>query len=444
MTDLNHLSNQPFLTRDNWLAPASPACYSDMGPEMAPWTTIDHRPAFEAAADPNPTIHRRAHTFPTFGNDEYSWTQQPDPPVSAGAFSEIPSIEVTSPESSRPQSPLVPPEQSGSPLGFSIPYRSSLFDVNDEPIGGQPPEHVESPPFLAMHRNLEEQIDYYGDYLSPIDQPPPISRRSSVASSLNDASTPETLARSHTRLHRSQTLPTTLNFKKPPNQDQLNMTLRSPRTRNYLQVYFQKVHPEFPVLDPRAFASRQPSGNTILTYQTLLAAAIGALQHHQSRALSSPYMRLAMSLHSEIDMWGSLSGVHCAILLAIYCFYEESMSFNDEVDQHRTKIVDSLHPAVNLWLHICQTAHTCLDLGLNLGFLSSAGSISMVSADKRNLVEVQMQAMFRNTFRVVYILDRRISRLKRRPTAIHEADLDADLVLEMMIDASEPLTVAAA
>lgn len=428
---------------DNFPAPTSPACYSDIGPDIGPWTAVDYQQTSPDMSTPNPSIPRRSHTFPTVPTDEFCWNQEEVPPLSAGAFSDIPSIEVTSPGCSPPQSPFAPPEQL-SPRGFSIPYRSSLIDVNDEP--NEPAlELPRTPPLFAVNsRTQDEQIDYYGDFLSPIDQPPSLSRRSSNASS-NDFSEPSPGFR--TRLGRSQTLPSSLAPDRSVNIEQLNITLGSPRTRNYLQIYFKNVHPEFPILDPAAFVTKNPSSSIILTYQTLLAAAIGALTHHQSRSLSSPYVRLAMSLQPQIDMWSSISGVHCAILLAIYCFFEETTSFSDEVDQNdleKLHITEALHPAVNLWLHNCQIATTCVDLGLNLGFLSGISPISIPPAENPDLsffaqttLEMEMQMMFRNTFRVAHKLDKRISNLKQRPRAIRDRELDPGLIAEYMLDARD-------
>jgi hypothetical protein len=318
------------------------------------------------------------------------------------------------------------------------------MDQNEDDYQEPSFELPRTPPLFAVNTRLHDgQIDYYGDFLSPVDKPPTLSRRSSMASSCSGISQPETFPSLGTRLHRSQTLPSNSNPRIQADQERLSTTVSSPRTRNYLQVYFQKVHPHSPILNP-AMISAKVSNNSITTYQILLAAAIGALIHHQSRALSSPYVRLAMSLNSEIDFWSSISGVHCAILLAIYCLYEETLSFKDEMDHEDPQhfpLAQPLHPRVNLWLHSYQICVTCIDLGFNLGYLSGFDPIGPPRGKAHELEffpetasEIEMEVIYKNTFRVVYGLDKRVSSLKQRPRSMRDESLHPDLVHQYMLE----------
>ncbi|KAK5045350.1 hypothetical protein LTR84_009213 [Exophiala bonariae] len=425
----------------------SPACYSDIGPELAPWLTIDYQPLdLDRCSTPNPPLHKRSHTFPAFINDEFDWNGDNTAPHSAGAFSEIPSIEVTSPDCSRPQSPFGISEQDFSSPGIAIPYSSQSLDQDDddyqEPTGGF--ELPRTPPLYPLNTRFNDgQIDYYGDFLSPVDKPPTLSRRSSMTSTCSGTLQQELPPTISTRLHRSQTLPSNSNPRMQAEQERLNTTVSSPRTRNYLQVYFQKVHPHSPILNP-ATISLKASNNSITTYQVLVAAAIGAMIHHQSRSLSSPYVRLAMTLNPEVDFWSSISGLHCAILLAIYCLHEETLSFQDEMDNegpHHFPLTQPLHPHVNLWLHTCQISATCIDLGLNLGYLSGADPIGPPRGRGHELdffpetaSEIEMEAIFKNTFRVAYGLDKRVCSLKQRPRSIRDESIHPDLARQYMLE----------
>ena len=431
---------------DYFSGSVSPACYSDIGPDLAPWLTVDYQQSgSEGGSTPNPALHKRSHTFPNVTNDAFDWNQDSNAPDSAGAFSEIPSIEVTSPDCSRPQSPFNFSEQDLSPPGISIPYIPQGLDQSEDDYREPSFELLRTPPLCAVNTRLNDgQIDYYGDFLSPVDKPPTISRRSSMASSCSGSSQMESYPNFGTRLHRSQTLPSNSNPRRQADQERLYTTLSSPRTRNYLQVYFQKIHPHSPILNPAMTSSNKASNNSLTTYQILLAAAIGALIHHQSRSLSSPYVRLAMSLNSEIDFWSSISGVHCGILLAIYCMYEETLTFQDEMDHEDAQhfpLAQPHHPRVNLWLHTCQICVTCVDLGLNLGYLSGADIIGIPSGKAHELEffpetasEIEMEAIFRNTFRVAYGLDKQVSALKQRPRSMRDESLHPDLVLQFMLE----------
>lgn len=434
-------------TWDYFAGSNSPACYSDVGPELAHWLTIDYQPLDQdRGSTPNPAIHKRSHTFPAFINDEFDWNGENTVPQSAGAFSEIPFIEVTSPDCSRPQSPFEFSDKDFSSPGIAIPYSIQSLDQDaddyQEPSGTF--ELPRTPPLYPLNTRLNDgPIDYYGDFLSPVDKPPTISRRSSMTSTSSGTLHQEFSPSMGTRLHRSQTLPSNSNPRAQADQERLNTTVSSPRTRNYLQVYFQKVHPHSPILNP-ATISLKASSNSITTYQVLIAAAIGALIHHQSRSLSSPYVRLAMTLNPEIDFWSSISGVHCAILLAIYCLYEETLSFKDEMDSedpHHFPLAQPLHPHVNLWLHTCQIGVTCIDLGLNLGYLSGSDPIEPPRGRSHELdffpetaSEIEMEAIFKNTFRVAYGLDKRVSALKQRPRSMRDDSIHPDLARQYMLE----------
>lgn len=449
----NHYPTHSNFGWEQFGAPKSPACYSDTGPELGPWSTGGFQQSIpDNAMLAGALTHKRSHTFPLLSHEESDWTPNEGPPTSAGAFSDIPSIEVISPDPSPPRSPsLALPEQPITSYGFPLPFMPSSLDRNEGEIGEHNPEIPRSRRHFVMNaRQQDEQINYYGDLLSPVDQPPTLSRSISVALQANDTSGSDPFPSFGTRLHRSQTLPSILAQQHTIDHDQLNTTLNSPRTQNYLQVFIQQVHPQYPFLSPGTFPART-SANLIATYQTLLAAAIGALNHHKSRSLSSPYVRLATSLAPQVDFWASVSGVHCALLLAMYCFDEETMSFSDELTdqddqqyQQKLHIKQPLYPRLNLWLHNCQIMATCIDLGLNLGFLSGTNPIGLSSnqedADLDILptldLEIEMEAMYKSTFRAAHIFDGRISRLKNRPRAIHSHSLDSRLILEYMLDTS--------
>lgn len=440
-------NNSPSYTPgwDYFAGSTSPACYSDIGPELAPWLTIDYQPLdLDHGSTPNPPLHKRSHTFPDIIHDEFGWNGDHTAPGSAGAFSDLPSIEVTSPDCSRPQSPFQFTEQDFSSPGVSIPYVIQGLDQDEDDYQEPNFELPRTPPLFPLNTRLNDgQIDYYGDFLSPVDKPPTLSRRSSTASTCSGTLQPELSPGFGTRLHRSQTLPSKSNPRMQADQERLNTTVSSPRTRNYLQIYFQKIHPHSPILNP-ATISLKASSNFITTYQILMAAAIGALIHHQSRSLSSPYVRLAMSLNSEINFWSSISGVHCAILLAIYCLYEETLSFQDEMDSddpHHFPLAQPLHPHVNLWLHTCQICVTCIDLGLNLGYVSGFDPIAPPLGRAHDLdffpettSEIEMEAVFKNTFRVAYGLDKRVSGLKQRPRSMRDESIHPDLARQYMLE----------
>ena len=78
-------------------------------------------------------------------------------------------------------------------------------------------------------------------------------------------------------------------------------------------------------------------------YQRLVIAAIGAIQQHNSRDIAARYIRPAMSLrkNESLDLFGSICGVHCAMLLAIYLLLESPNEFDLEEE-------DTSHPHVNL------------------------------------------------------------------------------------------------
>ncbi|KAI9878380.1 MAG: hypothetical protein M1823_006964, partial [Watsoniomyces obsoletus] len=227
-------------------------------------------------------------------------------------------------------------------------------------------------------------MDYYGDFLSPLDRPPIISRRPSISNSAlkpgmgnvsewtSQVSTPSNGIPLDTRLKRRHTtcsIPqTALSATSQLLSPEMSWMLSSPRTTNYLTRYFAEIHPQYPFLNradflepctaptnPHAtpFTHAVDQSNPTQTYTRLLTAAIGALLHHQSRDISARYVRHAMSISTdsslESTIWSSISGIHAAMLLAIYCLLEDTMVFSNEEE-------DTSHAEINLWLWNCRIA----------------------------------------------------------------------------------------
>ena len=142
---------------------------------------------------------------------------------------------------------------------------------------------------------------------------------------------------------------------------------------------------------------------------------------------------------------------------------------------------DTSHPEVNLWLWNCRLAAGCIDLGLHQchkpsnacasreermevedqGYdlyesasggkfgggvkipvdlddqffeEDSAGDRQMNtdSEDEGEDEDSHLSELYRNTFRSAFVLDRRISEVRKRPTAIHEGDVDRRLIEDLL------------
>jgi hypothetical protein len=295
---------------------------------------------------------------------------------------------------------------------FSLPFRDT-FPLLESP---SPKVINRTPPLLATDFNVADMsmnIDYYGEHLSPLDRPPTIARRPSIAASFtkpgmssvsewtSGLSTPsnQTITASHPkRRHTTCSIPTSqLSATNKLLSPELSWMLSSPRTTNYLNRYFTSIHPEYPILNKSSFVSPVNTSvhslsepidlsNPTKTFTRLLAAGIGALIHHCSRDISARYVRHAMILAADASldsssgtMWNSISGIHAAMLLAIYCFLEQTTEFGTEDE-------DTSHPPVNLWLWNCRIAASCIDLGLHLSQGSPAAS-SSISRKSNNTVK---------------------------------------------------------
>lgn len=363
---------------DVWSFPATPvssACYSDLGPEVDPkWFYQQPEPEQEYFGGIT-----RAHTFPNHTSNMS--INEPS------LHSPIPSIQITSHDASPMSSPGLTPT-------ISLPIRQEEF-----------------PPLQTQ--GLPSQMEYYSDFLSPTDQPPTVSRRSSL--SFGNQSNTDVVDWTN-KLATGRRRHTTCSITKPQtsNDAELGWMLSSPRTTNYLGLYSTTVQPQYPFLDLPQRHHQQvdtsPFSNvatSIKTYQRLLTAAIGAMYQHQSRDISSRYLRAAMALQKreDLDLFSSVSGIHCAMLLAIYLLHESETLFQHEEE-------DTSHPEVNLWLWSCRIAAACIDLGLHQW-------VDDMDADSE---------LYRNTFQSVYVLDGKISGARKRPRAIHKTDVHPRLL----------------
>ena len=314
-------------------------------------------------------------------------------------YSPIPSIQITSHDGSPMSSPALHPT-------FSLPIR-----------GQEELPPLQTPQFVST------QMDYYSDFLSPTDQPPTMSRRASLTHNSNN----DHVADWSSKVRPSKRRHTTCSVTKPGASEnaELGWMLNSPRTTGYLKLYFDTVHLKYPFLEldepstPRDTSPFAQTSTHIKTSQRLLAAAIGAMLQHKSRDISARYVRNAMQLHKreDLDLFSSISGIHCAMLLAIYVLTESQTKFENEED-------DTSHPFINLWLWNCQISAACIDLGLHEWLDDNDGSSEIEAG------------LYRNTFSSAWAMDLEISAFKKRPRALHAEDVDAKLLawIEPMLE----------
>lgn len=351
--------------------PVSPACYSDMGPELDPnwlWHTGDGGTSCFSSLS-------RAQTFPQQLSVETQELQSP-----------IPSIQITSHNGSPMSSPMLQPT-------FDLPIREAQEEL---------------PP---LQMPISTPMDYYSDYLSPTDQPPPISRRASVSFGNNTSHVADWTQKTAPAKRRHTTC--SLTNPRTVENTELTWMLNSPRTTSYLKHYMEVVHPRYPFLSPqdRSHANASPFAETstgIKTYKRLLMAGIGAALQHQSRDIAARYVRHAMSVQKreDLEFFASISGIHCAMLLAIYLLREGDTPFEREEE-------DVSHPDVNLWLWSCRIAASCVDLGLH----------QWPDGEEPALATLCM-----TTFEGAWALDREISQQRKRPRALHTDDIDPNLL----------------
>ena len=431
---------------DLWTYPRSPACYSDIGPDVdSLWATSlpqSYEPAFEPEFQTS--LHKKSYTFPPIPFDQHMRGRSDSQTLLSPTFSDIPSIQITSHGGSRSPSPSSRPTDA---VGFNMPIRTTLPDLSGLSVEQ---EWTKTPPLTPSDTNLPDaSMDYYGDFLSPLDRPPTLPRRPSISSRRGSVSnmgnvadwssavsvsgSAERTKRRHTTCSIPRTTPS------PLLSPEVSWMLDSPRTTNYLNKYFSDVHPKYPFLDQRKFFAPKTGSNKgvspftdprsnfstdhVGTFQRLLVGAIGGMLHQQSRDISARYIRHAVTLQddtdSKFDMWSSISGLHCAMLLALYCYLETALApfANEDASD------DVSHPGVNpnLWLFNCRIASGCIDLGLHVSLDDGMG-------EDDDDEDREVKDLYRNTFRSAYVLDREISQLKRRPRAIHDDDVDAILV----------------
>jgi len=388
----------PQANSDMWNYPLSPACLSDMGPELDPnWPKY----ASDVESDYISGISR-AHTFPQ---------QMPMDMDSQELFSPIPHIQITSHDASPMNSPMLQP-------AFDLPIRNLQEEL--------PPLQVPT----------STPMDYYSDYLSPTDQPPTTSRRSSVSFGNNNNSSSSHVADWTRNTASTKRRHTTCSLTNPRTieNSELSWMLNSPRTTSYLKHYMNIIHPLYPFLPNSSHGAQPLPSDTspfaettqgIDTYQRLLTAAIGALQQHRSRDISARYVRHAMALQraQNFELFASISGIHGAMLLVIYLLREE-------MDVSAPEEEDTSHPDVNLWLWSCRIAAACIDLGLHCWPQHDAADSDDDEVDHEQQQQQQQRqqrplaALCMNTFRSAWRLDQEISTRRRRPRALHDGDIE--------------------
>jgi hypothetical protein len=458
-----------------WTYPATPA-HSDMGPDVQGfWESSPSPNDFDMVANASPefaaSLHRRAQTFPFVPLNQPATPQESYDLISP--FSDIPSIQITSHEGSRSPSPSL----HALDTTLSLPFRESMptmAETSPRPVNRSPPLFAQEPGFN------ETNMDYYGDFLSPLDRPPSLSRRPSLsipaaspgASQVSDwqsrVSSPAPSINSVERPKRRHTTcsieRTTLSPSSKMLSPELAWMLNSPRTTNYLNRYFDLLHPHYPFLDrndflpptsPTAPVPPTPLSSTpLVTYTRLLTSAIGALLHHKARDMASRYVRLAMSFQMSTDspngrefenmLFTSIKGIHAAMLLAIYCLFEQTMERGQQINEEDGDIT---HPEISLWLWNARIAAGCIDLGLHKWPVAASqrgrsrmrfgvndnsngwedGSMEE-TMDESGDEDLQLMTLYKQTFRSAFLLDRRISELKKRPYMIHEDDVDGALI----------------
>jgi hypothetical protein len=404
-------SVQPF-PNDAYGYPVSPACYSDIGPEM---DLLWPQSISDAKLDCFGGI-TRAQTFPTQSTIEHEQ-----------AYSPIPAIQITSHESSVAGSPVIKP----------------TFDV---------PMVVQHLPNL--HFPVFAQMDYYSDYLSPTDAPPIVSRRASLTS---DASSPSSTATSNIiswtqSLNRHQQPAskacrhTTCSLSDPltTSASELSWMLNSPRTSKYLAHYKTHVHRQYPILElpdssslvlssatlKAKISSNASEPSSLHKHARLLTAAIGAL--HQSRHnhdVAARYMRHAIALQKadegrlEKELFESIAGLAGALLVGLWCLMERRMEDEGRED---CEAWENERLDMNPWFWNSRIVAACIDLGLSCWpsegreyFLAQEEMYTASDSNGRKVHELCL-----NTFLSSWRLDEDISKRMNRPRAWHKEDVE--------------------
>ncbi|KAK2757251.1 hypothetical protein FQN54_004765 [Arachnomyces sp. PD_36] len=186
-------------------------------------------------------------------------------------------------------------------------------------------------------------------------------------------------------------------------------------------AYFNDIHPLYPFLDRTTFSrlldaaySTEASQRalpaditpTIATFQVYMVLAIGALvlknQRGDSRVAKDTYYLAAMRHMDAFQMWNSISGIQCSLLLVLVCLYDGTLSA--EVWTLKSNIVSS-----------------CIELGLHR---LPQNTTSMNSWDILGI----------RVFLSAYYLDRNIGVGFDRPFSISDEDTDIDSLISFLRD----------
>ena len=255
-----------------WSYPATPAAYSDMGPDVEGWWSQEPSTDIPMATEPDfnffANTHRRAQTFPAVPVINHS-SRRRDSHSLLSPCSDIPSIQITSHEGSNSPSPALHPIDSSA---WALPFRDSL-SLPASIIAEPTPQAVHRSPLLSTQDfNFQDSVisgEYYGDFLSPLDRPPALSRRPSISSStskpgMNNVSEWTTRVSSPNsnpieprskRRHTTCSIPRTSlsTASKLALSPEASWMLSSSRTTNYLNKYFTSIHPQYPFLKASDF-----------------------------------------------------------------------------------------------------------------------------------------------------------------------------------------------
>lgn len=186
-------------------------------------------------------------------------------------------------------------------------------------------------------------------------------------------------------------------------------------------AYFSDIHPLYPFLDKTTFgqlldAVYSPRSSkdalpahvtpTVAACQVYMVLAIGALvlknQRGDSRVARDTYCLAATRQMDAFEMWNSISGIQCSLLLSLVCLYDGALS--KEVWTLKSNIVS-----------------TCIELGLHR--MPQSGS-SLSTWD----------ALGFRIFLSAYFLDRNIGIGLDRPFSISEEDTDIESLISFLRD----------
>lgn len=342
---------------------------------------------------------------------------------------DVPQIEVTSWDMSRPQCPAQSPAENMDLSPYYPPELSTGSWSGPSTPSIVAPSYLSDGNFSRVHQSL-----------------PSHSRRSSINSQAPDF---DFLAdRKHSRprsvsdvfpvaqqfawpehdfndfLHDSSPRPTTPNLQKrdfaefnhypisPSPQSKTHAVPNQNQTDDlYNRTFLEVVHPLFPVLSPQNMPrnsapqlSRAPTSQPNKNYlspslaqtQSLLTRAISSyilsMRSSQSTVLSSHYFELSLKSYG-MGKWDSLPGIQSGILLAIYVLISGSQD-------------------PNLYMLNANIVAACLDMGLH----------------RVGLREGSLEA---NTLLSAYVLDRTVALVRERPCLLKDEDLEEGVLVMM-------------